>query len=84
MLLFWYQNGRFWGVPPKGEKGVTALLALAREGNLPNWWLGWIAGQLDSWIGGLAGHWVGKWWILGWDASTSDAKVIYLIGGLAG
>ena len=48
ILKFWYSGIKMvdFGVSPqRGEKGVTALLALAREGNLPNWWLGWPLGR---------------------------------------
>ena len=34
MLLFWYENGRFWDYKARGEIVVSRADGLAREGNL--------------------------------------------------
>ena len=56
MVTFWYDGVKIvdFGVSLQGwENDVTALLGLAREGNLLIWRLGWASG-LPHWLHRLA------------------------------
>ena len=48
MLLFWYQNGRFWESLQRWEIGLSGADGLAREGILISWH------QLGCYLGILA------------------------------
>ena len=56
IVTFWYDGVKMvdFGVCPQGwGNQVTALLGLAREGNLLIWRLGWVTG-LPHWLHRLA------------------------------